>query len=214
MNYYEELGISKSASDEEIKRAYRKLAHKYHPDKGGGAEDAAKFKKINEAYQVLSDKQKRAQYDQFGHDTFKRSQQNGGAGGFSGFDFGQGGFDFSGFGGFGGGGLNDIFESFFGQAFLNLQAEVEITPAQAVLGEKMSVKVGKESVDFNIPAGVSDGTQYQFRGKGQEGRNGQKGDLILTVRVRMPKHVSSEERELYEKLRDLEQNKRRSFWSR
>jgi curved DNA-binding protein len=215
MSYYDELGVSKSASDEEIKKAYRRQAHKYHPDKGGSPSDADKFKKVNEAYQVLSDKSKRAQYDQFGHDGFTRNQQNGGggAGGFGGFE----GFDFGGFsGGFGGGGggLNDIFESFFGQAFLTLQAEVEITLAQAVLGEKISVKVGQENIELNIPAGIADGSQFQFKNKGQQGRNGQRGDLIITVRVRMPKNISKEERELYEQLRTLEQTKRRGFWNR
>lgn len=212
MDYYQELEVSKTATDDEIKKAYRRLAHKYHPDKGGSASDAAKFKKINEAYQVLSDKQKRAQYDQFGHDNFKHSQQGGG-GGYGGFDFRQSGFDFSDFG-FGGGGLNDIFESFFGNAFLTLQAQVEITPAQAILGEKMSVKVGQENVDLNIPAGIADGTQFQFKGKGQQGRNGQRGDLIITVRIKMPKNISREERDLYEQLRDLEQHRRRGFWGR
>ncbi len=110
-DYYNILGVSKGASDEEIKKAYRKLAHKYHPDKTGG--DEKKFKKINEAYQVLSDKAKRSQYDQFGQ-TF------GAGGGPTG-----GGFDFGGFsaqGGpasgwefdFGGGDFEDIFSNIFG----------------------------------------------------------------------------------------------------
>ncbi len=81
-DYYEILGVSKNASDDEIKKAYRRLAHKYHPDKAGGEE--AKFKEINEAYQVLSDKQKRSHYDQFGT-TFEQAQQAGGFGGFNDF---------------------------------------------------------------------------------------------------------------------------------
>ena len=113
-DYYELLGVSKDASEADIKKAFRKLAIKYHPDKNRDNPEEAekKFKEINEAYSVLSDKDKRAQYDQFGPDAF----QNGGAGaggfgGFGGFGqggFGQGGFqgDFSGFG--------DIFDSFFG----------------------------------------------------------------------------------------------------
>ncbi|MFH1720185.1 MAG: molecular chaperone DnaJ [Patescibacteria group bacterium] len=100
-DYYNILGVSKSANDNEIKQAYRKLALKYHPDKHKGDKDAEKkFKDINEAYQVLSDKQKRSQYDQFGSAGFS------GQGGF------PGGFDFSGFQG--GGSFSDIFESFFG----------------------------------------------------------------------------------------------------
>ena len=91
-DFYKTLGIDKGASDGEIKKAYRKLAHKYHPDKKGGDEE--KFKEINEAYQTLSDKTKRAQYDQFGQ-TFNGAtggQSAGGQGGFGGFG-GAGGFD-------------------------------------------------------------------------------------------------------------------------
>lgn len=216
MDYYETLGVGRNATDAEIKKAYRTLAHEHHPDKGGGAESAGKFKKINEAYQVLSDRQKRAQYDQFGHEGFRQSQQAGG--GYSGFSA-EGGpgsaWDFSGFSGFGGfgGGLNDIFENFFGQAFLTMQGEVEITPAQAVLGEKMSVRIGAETIELNIPAGIQDGSQFQFRGKGQQGRNGQRGDLIITIRIKTPKNVSAEQKELYQQIRDLE-HRRRGFWNR
>ncbi|WP_417075954.1 DnaJ domain-containing protein, partial [Holdemania filiformis] len=101
-DYYEVLGISKGASDDEIKKAYRKLAKQYHPDvnKEPGAEE--KFKEVNEAYEVLSDPQKRATYDQFGH----AGMDGMGAGGFGG-GFSGGGFD----------DLNDIFGSFFGGGF-------------------------------------------------------------------------------------------------
>ncbi len=109
MDYYEVLGVTRSASQEDIKKAFHKLAHKYHPDKGG---DEKKFKEINEAYQVLSDAQKRAQYDQFGR-VFDQGQPGGGAGGapFGSWAWGnkpQGDveFDF--------GDLGDIFEDFFG----------------------------------------------------------------------------------------------------
>jgi molecular chaperone DnaJ len=112
---YEILGVSRDASADDIKKAYRKLAHKYHPDKGGG--DEAKFKEINSAYQILSDPTKKQQFDQFGQ-TFDGAQGGSGAGGFGGFG---GGFDPNDFaGGFGGGqGMNfddlgDIFGSFFG----------------------------------------------------------------------------------------------------
>lgn len=117
-DYYEILGVSKNASEDEIKKAFRKLAHKYHPDKQGG--DEKKFKEINEAYQVLSDKQKRSQYDRFGK-TFEAgggpTWGGQGFGGPSGSPFG--GFDFSDFsgnfaGGFGFEDLDDILGSFFG----------------------------------------------------------------------------------------------------
>lgn len=119
-DYYNTLGVGKEASDEEIKKAYRKLAHQHHPDKSGG--DEAKFKEVNEAYQVLSDKEKRTQYDQYGQ-TFEQAQSQGG--GFSGFDgfrdfssYAEG-FDFNfggGRGGQGQGGFSDIFGDIFEQA--------------------------------------------------------------------------------------------------
>ena len=100
-DYYEVLGVSKSATDEEIKRAFRKLAKQYHPDVNKEEGASEKFKEIGEAYAVLSDEQKRRQYDQFGHAAF---DQNGGAGGFGGFE----GFDFADFD------LGSIFEQMMG----------------------------------------------------------------------------------------------------
>ena len=119
-DYYDILGVSREASDDEIKKAYHKLAHQHHPDKSGG--DEARFKEINEAYQVLSDKGKRSQYDQFGQ-TFEQAQAGGGFRGFEGFrDFSSfaEGFDFN-FGGGRGGrqgfsGFEDIFGDIFKQA--------------------------------------------------------------------------------------------------
>ena len=110
-DYYEILGVSKQATDQEIKKAYRKLALQYHPDKNkGNKESEAKFKEINQAYEVLSDKQKRDNYDRFGSEG-PQAQGFGGFGqGFGGGFDGQG-FDFGGFGG----GFSDIFETFFGQ---------------------------------------------------------------------------------------------------
>ena len=155
-NYYDILGVGKGASDDEIKKAYRKLAHKHHPDKSGG--DEAQFKKVNEAYQVLSDKTKRAQYDQFGQ-TF------GSQGGFSGAQGGQGfgGFDFSGFdfsGAQGGGGFNgvdfeDIFSNIFGGGGgsrtrqkgrgQDIQVDVEITFAEMVTGATKKIRLYKNA---------------------------------------------------------------------
>lgn len=147
-NYYDTLGVAKGASQDEIKKAFRKLAHKYHPDKGTG--DEAKFKEINEAYQVLSDEGKRAQYDQFGQ-TFSGQQQGpGGPGG------GFGGFDFSGFGGqaggfdFGGSGFEDIFSGMFGggnrrevRRGQDIQVQIELTFEEMVRGVKKELRIRK-----------------------------------------------------------------------
>ncbi len=156
-NYYETLGVEKNATADEIKKAYRKLAHKYHPDKGAGNEP--KFKEVNEAYQVLSDSEKKSQYDQYGQ-TFDDAQRNGGGPGFGGFGgqggpFGAGGFDFSGFGQ--GGGvefdLGDIFGDLFGgqrerQARrargIDLEMPLTITFEEAVFGVKRSITLEKK----------------------------------------------------------------------
>jgi len=153
-DYYKILGVAKGANDDEIKKAYRKLAHQHHPDKAGGNE--AKFKEINEAYQVLSDKTKRSQYDQYGQ-TFEQAQRGGGAGGagFSGF----GDFDFndifsrSGFGSQGGG-FEDIFSDIFGTGGSqggrrrrgqgqNIQVDLEISFKEMVMGVEKEVKLYK-----------------------------------------------------------------------
>lgn len=207
-DYYEVLGIAKGASPDEIKKAYRKLALKYHPDRVGkeNKEAETKFKKVNEAYQVLSDPQKRSQYDQYGR-TFDQ-----GAGGGSNYGGAGGGFDFSdfNFGGFGGG-LGDIFEEFFGQSLSQVQAEMSITPAQAVLGDHIKINVGGENVEFDLPAGTQNGISYRFPGKGKTYR-GKKGDLILTLKIELPKKLSQEQRELWRKLRDLDNERGKKSW--
>jgi len=219
-NYYETLGVTKSASADEIKQAYRKMAMKHHPDRGG-ADSEKKFKEVNEAYQVLSDPAKKQQYDQFGDSAFRQggfnsannSQGSSGFGGFEGFDFGgfsSRGGQSSGFGF--GGGLNDIFEEFFGSALSQVQAELRITPAQAVLGDKISIQVGNEKLEFDLPAGTQDGVSYRFQGKGNSYRGSKKGDLVLTIKIEMPKSVSREQRELWEKLRQSEKSKKK-WWS-
>jgi len=197
-DYYRVLGVSKNASADEIKRAYRKLAHQYHPDKGGG--DSEKFKEINEAYQVLSDTQKRTQYDQFG--TV--------GGGFGGFSQDFSGFDFRDFPGasrrgFGfdfGGGFGDIFEDLFSGMFSQVQTEVEVGLTSALLGEELHLKTSQgEELTLKIPSGTHDGTTFRFRGKGMPTRNGRRGDLLVTIRIKMPRHLTAEQRRLLEELK-------------
>lgn len=203
MDYYKILGVSKSASQDEIKAAFRRLALQYHPDRGGDKETETKFKEINEAYQVLSDPNKRAQYDQFGRvssgPTAGGGYSQGWPGGFEDADFG--GFNVN----FGSGfsGLNDIFENFFSTAVATVQAEIDISPAQAVMGDKLKIQIEDNNIELNIPPGTQNGQQFVFRGKGRVTRRGRRGDLIITTRVHIPngKRLSREERELWERLK-------------
>lgn len=151
-DYYSILGINKTASKEDIKKAFHKMAHKYHPDKKGG--DEARFKEVNEAYQVLSDDSKRAQYDQFGSYTPGAGGPQGGQG-FGGFDFSQGfgGFDFNNFSGQGGfGDINDIFSEFFGgggraqaRRGRDISTEIQISFEDSIFGVERNILINKTS---------------------------------------------------------------------
>jgi len=141
-DYYQMLGVPRGASAEEIKKAFHKLAHQHHPDKAGGNEE--KFKEINEAYQVLSDPQKRAQYDQFGSAAFEQG----------GFQGGGQGFDFSGFNGFED--LGDVFGDMFGfggtrsrrshrARGADIQVDIDMTFKEAVFGGEREITLTKFS---------------------------------------------------------------------
>lgn len=200
-DYYEVLGVGKDASDDEIKKAFRKLAIKYHPDKNPGDKEAeAKFKEANEAYSVLSDKTKRQRYDQFGHAGV------GGAGGGAGGNPFGGGFDFNGqsfnfdFGAGGFGGLDDILGAMFGGGFRGVRrgrdyrTTTTIDFEEAIFGCTKTVSVDGEQIKLKIPAGIYDGQSIRLNGKGgpapQEG--GQRGDLYVEVRVRAHKRLTRE----------------------
>jgi len=189
---YETLDVSTDASAEEIKKAYRRLARKYHPDinKDAGAEE--KFKEINAAYEILSDEQKRQQYDQYGDNMFGgqnfhdfANAQGGanlddilrsifGGGGFGGARGGFGGFSGGGFGGGGFGG--------FSEPDLDVSAKIIIPFNVAILGGKHSLSYNNESFDVKIPAGIKSGEKMRVKDKGKSFQ-GQKGDLILSVEV-------------------------------
>jgi molecular chaperone DnaJ len=154
-DYYDVLGLNKGASKDDIKKAFYKLAHKYHPDKKGG--DEKKFKEVNEAYQVLADEGKRSQYDRFGA-GYENMGQGGGFGGGAG---GFGGFDFSGAQGFGNGGmefdLNDIFSDFFGGGMggqrgrsqarrgRDISTEIQISFSDSIFGINRKILITKTS---------------------------------------------------------------------
>ena len=185
-DYYELLGVKKDATAEVIKKAYRKLAVKYHPDKNAGDKQAEeRFKEISEAYAVLSDAEKRKQYDQFGADGFhqKFSQEDI----FKGFDINDL-LREMGFGGAGRGG------SGFGRGARgarqgeDLAMEVQVTLREAALGgeKRVGFQHGgqREDLSLKIPAGIEDGAQLRVKGKGSAGvGGGPAGDLYLTIRV-------------------------------
>jgi len=169
-DYYEILGVEKSASKNEIKSAYRKMALKYHPDKNKEEGAESKFKEINEAYQVLSDDKKRQTYDQFGHAAFDPASGMG-SNPFGG-GFGQGPFTYT----YSTGGANpfgnmdfddpfEIFESIFGGGFgrkARPRYSLTIEFMEAVLGVKKEVQIDGKKKKINIPAGADDGTRIRF----------------------------------------------------
>ena len=213
-DYYAILGVSKTASAEEIKQAFRKLARKYHPDVNPNNKQAeARFKEINEAYEVLSDTDKRKKYDQFGQ-YWKQASE-----GFSpsaGAD--MGGFDFSEYGSFdefinellgrfggasprggrqtysyrtstgapsGFGGFNDFgFQDVGHGAVQDSEATIALTFAEAFSGVQKHLSLGSEVIDVRIPAGAKTGSRLRVRGKGVVSSvNQQRGDLYLKVEL-------------------------------
>lgn len=210
-DYYEVLGVDRKADADDIKKAYRKLAKKYHPDTNAGdSQSEQKFKEITEAYTILSDKEKRKLYDQFGHAAFDGSEpqnggyyQNAGYTGNMGHDYREYHFE--------GGDMDDIFGSIFGDMFqgnagggfrghgfhnanfkrkgADLKAEISVSFDEAVFGcEKMITLTddnGKvQSLKVRIPAGIETGKSVRLRGKGRAGSGGgENGDLLLRVTV-------------------------------
>jgi len=187
---YETLGVSENASADEIKKAYRKLARKYHPDINKDESAVEKFKEINAAYEVLSDSEKKAQYDQFGDQMFGGQNFHDFARGQgAGVDldeilrqmFGGGGGGFSGgFGGFGGGAQGGF--GGFGTPDLDVHARITVPFMTAVQGGKYKINVEGESFDIKIPAGIKSGETLRVRGKGKS-YQGQRGDVLIKVEV-------------------------------
>jgi len=205
-DYYETLGVSKNATADEIKQAYRKLAREYHPDVAKNGDKAAaekKFKEINEAYQILGDTQKRQTYDQYGSAAFANGGQ-GNPGGFQGGQWGPFSYTYSsggqqGFGGFGDVDPFEVFEDFFGfkgfggnrtpRKGKNLYYELQISFAEAVKGLERDISIESGKLKIKVPSGVRDGTELRFEGKGMPGPNANipHGDVFITIRVIPPK---------------------------
>ena len=199
MDYYDRLGVSRTASPKEIKTAFRKLAAKHHPDKGG---DSKTFQEINEAYQVLHDQEKRAMYDQYGT-----------------VDPQQTGFSQQGFGDF-----QDIFSQMFGQDASpfgdvfgqrrqkrqprnkNLNINYEITLEEAYFGKQIFLEIPlpsgtKKTINTKIPRGIDNGQQIRLQGMGDDSlKHIQPGDMTVTIRVQKDNNFKREGCDLYKDL--------------
>lgn len=195
-DYYKILGIEKSASEEEVKKAFRKLAHAHHPDKSGG--DEAKFKEVSEAYSVLSDKKKRSQYDAYG----SAGPGMGGFGG-AGFDPSGFGFDFSSFNqqGFDAGDLGDILSSIFGGRRVrrgrDIAVDIELSFQESVFGTERKVVINsklikQKEVSIQVPPGIDDGQMIRLSGMGETLEGGLPGDLYVKVHVRKHPYLRKE----------------------
>jgi curved DNA-binding protein len=224
-DFYQILGVPRDASQEDIQRAYRKLARTYHPDVNHdpGAED--RFKDVSEAYDVLSDPQTRRRYDAFGRDfrqvpedvdpeTWRRARAGAragagagaGRGGPGGFSFSEGDID-----------LDDLLGGIFGGARrswdrmgpipgADQEAEIELTVEEAYRGGRRSVTLASDgtrrSFDVTIPAGVTDGQRVRLAGQGGRGSDGARhGDLYLIVRIARHPRYRLDGRDLYVELR-------------
>lgn len=176
-DYYQTLGVEPSASDAEIKTAYRRLARKYHPDVSKEKSAEERFKAVNEAYEVLKDRDRRAQYDQLKAGGYRPGED---------FrpppEFNRGGFrfDFNDLGS-GGGGFSDFFESLFGggqraQAPSGSRVKLAIPLERAYAGGKQKVRIGDRTLEINIPAGIRAGQSIRLAKQGERG-----GDLMVEI---------------------------------
>lgn len=207
-DYYKILGVSKSASNEEIKKAYRKLAVKYHPDKNQGNKEAEdKFKEANEANEVLSDPEKRKKYDELGENWRQYEQQ--GAQRNGDFDWSkyqtQGNRQYYSSEDFGGSSFSDFFESIFGGSFggssgkrrtaqqpkRDYQAEVELTLEEAYEGATRMLELNGEKLQMKFK-GVKDGQVLRVKQK-----SGSRGDIYVTVHIAPHSHFERKENDLY-----------------
>jgi DnaJ-class molecular chaperone len=190
-DYYEILGVGRDANKAEVKTAFRRLARELHPDVNDHDPEAEeKFKAAAEAYEVLSDPERRRAYDAYGHEGLR------GAGA------APGGF----------GSVEDIFQAFFNGNFgfevrrgpmrgQDLIHQVEISAIDAMLGIKIKIPSHEGEREIELPAGIQPGSQFALRGHGMPGANGgPSGDMVIAVQVIVPGELSEEQRELAEKL--------------
>lgn len=206
-DYYKTLGVSKTADEKELKKAYRKLAKQYHPDANpDNASAEAKFKEINEAYEVLSDEDKRAKYDRFGSDFAKYQQPPGGGypgGGYPGAGGNAAYTDFDA----AGGNFDDLLKNIFGgfsgarttQANVkgrDLEYPVKVSLREAYEGATRHITNGNRRIKADIPSGVTDGTKVRLAGEGEAGPGGA-GDLYLVIEIEPDSKFERKGHDLY-----------------
>lgn len=211
-DYYKVLGVAKNATDDEIKKAYRKLAVKYHPDKNQGDKEAeAKFKEVAEAYEVLKDPDKRKKYDEMGANWKYYQQYGASGGGASQYGSGGSGFRFEGdlndlFGD--AGGFSDFFKSFFGgggqrstshaMKGQDYRAEANITLEEAYHGTSRLIELNGQKLRIRIKPGIQSGQLLRIKGKGAPGfQGGPAGDLLINVQIDRHPLYKREENDLY-----------------
>ncbi len=205
-DYYEILGISRNAAEEDIKKTYRELAKKYHPDlHPGNKAMEARFKEINEAYEILKDPKKREQYDRFGSAAFEPGFQGartytypGGAGGGT-VNVEDFGFDL--------GGIEDIFGDIFGRKTRagkgplkgeDVESVLEIDFERAINGAEVRLTISGEKLTVKIPAGVKDGSRVKVAGKGRLGMmGGHAGDLYIVIKINPHPYFRRENDDIY-----------------
>lgn len=223
IDYYKILGVDRNIPQSDVRKAYLKRTKQFHPDlHPDDAKAKAKFQALTEAYEVISDPEKRKKYDQYGERWREADMFNAGGQGRDGSYFYQGqggespfsGFDFSSFGS--SGGFSSFFEDLFGkgartrsthsqrrQTRADQQSTVSIDLYTALLGGEVIVQLGNGSrVRLKVPAETQDGTKVRLRGKGRDLGNGTCGDLIITYRVKLPTHLSERQKDLLRQMRD------------
>jgi len=188
-DYYDVLGVGRDANRAEVKTAFRRLARELHPDVNDHDPEAEeKFKEAAEAYEVLSDPERRRAYDAYGHDGLRGAAAPGG--------FGS---------------IEDIFQAFFGGVGFEVRRgpmrgqdlihTVEISAVEAMLGKKLKIPSHEGEREIELPSGIQPGAQFALRGHGMPGANGgPPGDLVIAVQVIVPSGLSEEQAELAERL--------------
>ena len=222
-DYYEVLGLKKGASEAEIKKAFRKKAMQYHPDKNPGDKASEeKFKEVNEAYGILADPDKKEKYDRFGFAGVDPTAGTGGNGGQGFYQWNQGGSQYRSYGNFNGADFDFVkefsgtdFENIFGSMFggasftgeqwqnaprkgKDIQTSLTLTFEEAAFGTKKQIRMNGKTISVTIPEGVDHGSKISLKGQGQPGSNGgANGDLIIEVNMKPHSRFTRKGTDLY-----------------